>query len=101
MTRQSARRPALNWQAVSATRNPAAGQYMSMQQSLGLQLAQLSRDASAAVSITVFLVWSENSFPFLPTVLEFKKFVSPSLVPKSVVSRVLQDELLPKRKMLK
>ncbi|ONK76535.1 uncharacterized protein A4U43_C03F29280 [Asparagus officinalis] len=48
VTRQSVWRPALNWQAVSANRNPAAGQYMSMHQSLGVQLAQLSRDASAA-----------------------------------------------------
>ncbi|KAJ6813895.1 uncharacterized protein M6B38_141355 [Iris pallida] len=48
VTRQSLCMPALSWQAVSANRNPSAGQYMSMQQSLGVQLAQLSRDASAA-----------------------------------------------------
>lgn len=48
VTRQSVWRPALNWQGVSANRNPAAGQYMSMHQSLGVQLAQLGRDASAA-----------------------------------------------------
>jgi len=40
-----------SWQAVSANRHPSAGHFMSNQQSLGLQLAQLSRDASAAVSI--------------------------------------------------
>jgi len=39
-----------SWQAVSANRHPSAGHFMSNQQSLGLQLAQLSRDASAAVS---------------------------------------------------
>ncbi|KAJ6814795.1 uncharacterized protein M6B38_138295 [Iris pallida] len=46
--RQSLCKPALSWQAVSANRNPSAGQYMSMHQSLGVQLAQLGRDASAA-----------------------------------------------------
>lgn len=49
VTKQSMWGPALNWKAVSANRNPAsAGQFMSMHQSLGVQLAQLSRDASAA-----------------------------------------------------
>ncbi|PKA51255.1 5'-nucleotidase [Apostasia shenzhenica] len=48
VTRQSQQRPVLSWQAVSANRHPHAGQYMSMHQSLGVQLAQLSRDASAA-----------------------------------------------------
>ncbi|XP_020694661.1 uncharacterized protein LOC110108369 isoform X2 [Dendrobium catenatum] len=46
VTRESLQRPVLSWQAVSANRHP--GQYMSMHQSLGVQLAQLSRDASAA-----------------------------------------------------
>ncbi|XP_023523915.1 uncharacterized protein LOC111788012 [Cucurbita pepo subsp. pepo] len=46
-TKQSVWRSTLNWNAVSASRYPA-GQYMSNQQSLGLQLAQLGRDASAA-----------------------------------------------------
>jgi hypothetical protein len=42
----------LSWQAKSANRHPAIGsQFMSMHQSLGFQLAQLGRDASAAVSI--------------------------------------------------
>lgn len=49
VTKQSVWRPTLNWQAVSANRNPV-GQYMSMQQSLGVQLAQLGRDASAAAA---------------------------------------------------
>lgn len=40
-----------SWQAVSAHRHPGAGNFMSNQQSLGAQLAQLGRDASAAVSI--------------------------------------------------
>lgn len=48
VTRESLRRPVLSWQAVSANRHPYSGQYMSMHQSLGVQLAQLSRDASAA-----------------------------------------------------
>ncbi|KAA0036704.1 5'/3'-nucleotidase SurE [Cucumis melo var. makuwa] len=46
-TKQSLWRSTLNWQAVSANRYPA-GHFMSNQQSLGLQLAQLGRDASAA-----------------------------------------------------
>ncbi|KAJ4717871.1 5'-nucleotidase SurE-like [Melia azedarach] len=45
-TKQSMWRSTLCWQAVSTSRY--AGQFMSNQQSLGLQLAQLSRDASAA-----------------------------------------------------
>ncbi|URD76101.1 Survival protein SurE [Musa troglodytarum] len=48
LTRQSLWRYTSSWQAVSANRHPATGQFMSMQQSLGIQLAQLGRDASAA-----------------------------------------------------
>ncbi|GLU22409.1 hypothetical protein SLE2022_384870 [Rubroshorea leprosula] len=48
LTKQSMWRSTLNWQAVSANRHPSAGHFMSNQQSLGIQLAQLSRDASAA-----------------------------------------------------
>ncbi|KAK8970945.1 hypothetical protein KSP40_PGU017010 [Platanthera guangdongensis] len=48
LTRQSLQRPVLSWKAVSSNRHPHSGQYMSMHQSLGVQLAQLSRDASAA-----------------------------------------------------
>ncbi|KAF3450590.1 hypothetical protein FNV43_RR06679 [Rhamnella rubrinervis] len=47
LTKQSMWRSTPNWQAVSANRYPA-GHFMSNQQSLGLQLAQLGRDASAA-----------------------------------------------------
>ncbi|CAI0419554.1 unnamed protein product [Linum tenue] len=47
LTKQSMWRSTLNWNAISANRHPGVG-YMSNQQSLGLQLAQLSRDASAA-----------------------------------------------------
>ncbi|XP_065867324.1 uncharacterized protein [Euphorbia lathyris] len=49
-TKQSMWRSSPCWLAVSANRNPSAGpgNFMSNQQSLGLQLAQLSRDASAA-----------------------------------------------------
>ncbi|XP_042461655.1 5'-nucleotidase SurE-like [Zingiber officinale] len=46
LTRLSLWRYTANWQGVSANRHP--GQFMSMQQSLGIQLAQLGRDASAA-----------------------------------------------------
>lgn len=46
MTKQSLWRPTLCWQATSAKRHP----YMSNQPCLGFQLAQLGRDASAAVS---------------------------------------------------
>ncbi|KAJ4958227.1 hypothetical protein NE237_025338 [Protea cynaroides] len=48
VTRQSQWRSAPSWLAVSANRHPTAGHFMSNQQSLGLQLAQLGRDASAA-----------------------------------------------------
>ncbi|XP_039064966.1 5'-nucleotidase SurE-like isoform X2 [Hibiscus syriacus] len=49
LTMQSMWRSAPNWLAVSANRHPSsAAHFMSNQQSLGLQLAQLSRDASAA-----------------------------------------------------
>ncbi|CAN4100090.1 unnamed protein product [Withania somnifera] len=48
LTKQSRWSPKLCWQAISANRNPAAGRFVPNQQSLGLQLAQLGRDASAA-----------------------------------------------------
>ncbi|KAG4124802.1 hypothetical protein ERO13_D10G060000v2 [Gossypium hirsutum] len=49
LTKQSMWRSAPNWLAVSANRHPSsAAHFMSNQQSLGLQLAQLSQDASAA-----------------------------------------------------
>ncbi|KAB1218409.1 5'-nucleotidase SurE [Morella rubra] len=47
LTKQSMWRSTPNWLAVSANRYPA-GHFMSNQQSLGIQLAQLGRDASAA-----------------------------------------------------
>lgn len=48
LTRQSLWRSSLSWQAVSANKHPSAGNFMSNQQSLGVMLAQLGRDASAA-----------------------------------------------------
>ncbi|KAG8643305.1 hypothetical protein MANES_11G024900v8 [Manihot esculenta] len=48
LTKQSMWRSVPSWRAVSANRNPSAGHFMSNQQSLGIQLAQLGRDASAA-----------------------------------------------------
>ncbi|KAM7254526.1 hypothetical protein ACFE04_003906 [Oxalis oulophora] len=48
LTKQSIWRSTLSWKAVSANRHPGAGNFMSNQQSLGVQLAQLGRDASAA-----------------------------------------------------
>ncbi|EEF48079.1 5'-nucleotidase SurE [Ricinus communis] len=48
VTRQSLWRSSLSWQSVSVNRHPSAGHFMSNQQSLGIKLAQLSRDASAA-----------------------------------------------------
>ncbi|KAK7354639.1 hypothetical protein VNO80_20104 [Phaseolus coccineus] len=50
VTRQSSNRASLNWQAVSTNRNPSAGHYMSNQQNLGIMLAKLGRDASAAAA---------------------------------------------------
>ncbi|KAK6914740.1 Survival protein SurE-like phosphatase/nucleotidase [Dillenia turbinata] len=48
ITKQSMWRCTPSWQTVSATRHPSASHFMGNQQSLGIQLAQLSRDASAA-----------------------------------------------------
>ncbi|KAF2297574.1 hypothetical protein GH714_038734 [Hevea brasiliensis] len=48
VTRQSLWRSSLSWQAVPANKHPSAGHFLSNQQSLGMKLAQLSRDASAA-----------------------------------------------------
>ncbi|KAF8111291.1 hypothetical protein N665_0076s0271 [Sinapis alba] len=48
VTKQSMWRQSHSWQAVSANRHPGAGNFMANQQSLGAQLAQLGRDASAA-----------------------------------------------------
>ncbi|CAN4086957.1 unnamed protein product [Withania somnifera] len=48
LTKQSLWSSKLCWQAKSSTRNLAAGRFLPNQQSLGMQLAQLGRDASAA-----------------------------------------------------
>ncbi|KAG8490038.1 hypothetical protein CXB51_015502 [Gossypium anomalum] len=48
LSKQSMWRSTPCWQAVPANRNPSAPHFMGNQQSLGLQLAQLGRDASAA-----------------------------------------------------
>ncbi|KAK2992935.1 hypothetical protein RJ640_008469 [Escallonia rubra] len=48
LTKRSSWRSTPSWQAISANRHPSAGRFMSNQQSLGMQLAQLGRDASAA-----------------------------------------------------
>ncbi|KAL8138546.1 hypothetical protein V2J09_004547 [Rumex salicifolius] len=47
VTKQSSWRSSPSWRTISSQRNPS-GNFMSNQQSLGMQLAQLSRDASAA-----------------------------------------------------
>ncbi|KAJ8535848.1 hypothetical protein K7X08_034249 [Anisodus acutangulus] len=48
LTKQSLWSSKLCWQAKSSTRNLAAGRFLPNQQNLGMQLAQLGRDASAA-----------------------------------------------------
>ncbi|GLT98696.1 hypothetical protein SLE2022_161880 [Rubroshorea leprosula] len=48
LTKQSPFISSLSWKPVSANRHAAAPQFMSNQQSLGIKLAQLSRDASVA-----------------------------------------------------
>ncbi|KAI3977048.1 hypothetical protein MKX01_034027, partial [Papaver californicum] len=48
VTKQSLWKPSPSWTAVSANRQPGAGIFMPNQQGLGLSLAQLGRDASAA-----------------------------------------------------
>lgn len=62
VTRQSLWRSSLSWQAVSTNRNPSAGHFMSNQQSLGIKLAQLSRDASAAVVAHSFFDFSNYEY---------------------------------------
>jgi len=49
LTKQSGYTPAQSWQAVSTNRPSSAVHFMGMHQSLGIQLAQLGKDASAAV----------------------------------------------------
>ncbi|CAH9118478.1 unnamed protein product [Cuscuta europaea] len=48
LTKPSLWRSTPSWKAIPANRNPAAGRFLANQQSLGIQLAQLGRDASAA-----------------------------------------------------
>lgn len=48
LTRQSLWRSSLSWRAISSYKHPSAMNFMASQQSLGIQLAQLGRDASAA-----------------------------------------------------
>ncbi|KAK4361809.1 hypothetical protein RND71_017050 [Anisodus tanguticus] len=48
LTKQSLWSSKLCWQAKSSTRNLVAGRFLPNQQNLGMQLAQLGRDASAA-----------------------------------------------------
>ncbi|XP_024980510.1 uncharacterized protein LOC112517342 [Cynara cardunculus var. scolymus] len=48
LTKQSLWRSKPIWQAIAANRNPAASRFMANQPGMGLQLAQLGRDASAA-----------------------------------------------------
>uniref|UniRef100_A0A0E0DNP8 Survival protein SurE-like phosphatase/nucleotidase domain-containing protein n=1 Tax=Oryza meridionalis TaxID=40149 RepID=A0A0E0DNP8_9ORYZ len=48
LTKQSIYRPAQSWEGVSTSRPTPATHFMGMHQSLGIQLAQLGKDASAA-----------------------------------------------------
>ncbi|KAM5547348.1 hypothetical protein ABKV19_001711 [Rosa sericea] len=48
VTKQSQWRSSLSWKAVSTKKHPPPANFMSNQQSLGIQLAQLSREASIA-----------------------------------------------------
>ncbi|KAF8677953.1 hypothetical protein HU200_046310 [Digitaria exilis] len=48
LTKQSGYSPAQSWQVVSTNRPSSAVHFMGMHQSLGIQLAQLGKDASAA-----------------------------------------------------
>ncbi|KAK4413783.1 5'-nucleotidase SurE [Sesamum alatum] len=48
VTKQSLWRSTLSWQAISGTRHQAASRFSGSQLGLGMQFAQLSRDASAA-----------------------------------------------------
>ncbi|XVF86828.1 hypothetical protein PTKIN_Ptkin18bG0073700 [Pterospermum kingtungense] len=61
LSKQSVWRSAPSWQAVSANRHPSAAHFMSNQQSLGIQLAQLSRDASAAIGSPVCIMRSNST----------------------------------------
>ncbi|KAK9078362.1 hypothetical protein SSX86_002419 [Deinandra increscens subsp. villosa] len=48
LTKQSLSRSKPIWQAIAANRNPSAARFIANQPGMGLQLAQLGRDASAA-----------------------------------------------------
>ncbi|KAI7985950.1 5'-nucleotidase SurE [Camellia lanceoleosa] len=58
LTKQSLWRSTPSWLAISANRS--AGRFMSNQQSLGMQLAQLSRDASAAGAARRMITQKKN-----------------------------------------
>ncbi|EPS57329.1 hypothetical protein M569_17488, partial [Genlisea aurea] len=48
VTKRSFRRYSVNWQAISSKRNQSASRFAAGQPGIGMQFAQLSRDASAA-----------------------------------------------------
>ncbi|RAL42425.1 unnamed protein product [Cuscuta campestris] len=60
LTKPSLWRSTLSWNAIPANRNVAASRFLSNQQSLGFQLAQLSRDASAAGAARRFTTQKKN-----------------------------------------
>ena len=57
------------WQATTTKRHPSTG-YMSNQYGLGIQLAQLGRDASAAVSTSELLYFFFSCSLFAPISLD-------------------------------
>ncbi|KAL2516363.1 Survival protein SurE-like phosphatase/nucleotidase [Forsythia ovata] len=56
VTKQSLWRSTLTWQAISATRHQAASRFAA-QQNNAMQLAQLGRDASAAVKLPLYVLF--------------------------------------------
>lgn len=79
VTRQSMWRCSLSWQAVSANRHPSVGHFMSNQQSLGMRLAQLSRDASAAVSSSYMISKLHPKWNYIVLMFFFAQVTYPLL----------------------
>ncbi|XP_020550894.1 uncharacterized protein LOC105163426 isoform X1 [Sesamum indicum] len=60
VTKQSLWRSTLSWQAISGTRHQAASRFSGSQLGLGMQFAQLSRDASAAGAVRRLATQKKN-----------------------------------------
>ncbi|KAL0380539.1 UNVERIFIED_CONTAM: 5'-nucleotidase SurE [Sesamum angustifolium] len=83
VTKQSLWRSTLSWQAISGTRHQAASRFSGSQLGLGMQFAQLSRDASAALTIQMLDKDREEDNEDLDFRALENGFVAVSLLPLS------------------